>query len=128
MNYQIFDFVDANGKNHIKEWSSHLQSKERGKLNKKIDSLAIYGCELFPQMLTNTPTAGILKLRVHGNVQLRPMLCKGTVNVEQEFTLLLGAKEIGDEFEPKNADKIADTHKKELICNFKLRKEHETVS
>ena len=53
------------------------------------------GSNLFPQMLCGTETPGILKLRVKGNVQLRPMLCRGPIEIDKEFTLLLGACEVG---------------------------------
>jgi hypothetical protein len=89
MIFTLFDYTSENGKNDIKEWTGGLQKAERAKLNAKLDMLALKGHELFPQVLTDTPTPGIQKLRVKGKVQLRPMLCKGPVDKEKEYTLLI---------------------------------------
>jgi hypothetical protein len=79
-------------------------------------------------VLTGTPTAGILKLRVKGNVQLRPMLCRGPINNENEFTLLIGATERDFLFVPDKADEKANDRKKLIIENPSRRCLHERIS
>lgn len=128
MSYRLYDYVDKNGKNEFKAWTQSLQKTDRAKLNAKLDMLSKVGLELLPQVLTGTPTPSILKLRVQGNIQLRPMLCKGPVVADKEFTLLLGAKEVQSNLVPKNADKLADLNKFEIKSDPARRVIHERVS
>lgn len=128
MPFELYDYVDAAGVNVIAEWTKGLQKKERGKLVSKLDLLREHGSELFPQMLTGTDTPGILKLRVHGNVQLRPLLCDGPIEIGKEFTLLLGAKEVGSKLVPADADRLADINKTAVkAAPEKRRIKHEHV-
>lgn len=126
--FALFDYTDRNGNNDIKAWTLGLQKTQRAKLNVKLDMLAEHGLELFPHVLTDTPTSGIQKLRVKGNVQLRPMLCKGPINNENEFTLLIGATERDFRFVPDKADEKANDRKTIIIENPNRRCPHERVS
>jgi hypothetical protein len=110
----LFDYCNAAGLNEFKEWTKSLQSPQRAKLNAKLDMLQFKGMGLFPELLSGTDTPGIMKLRIKGNVQLRPMLCKGPVDVNTEFTLLMGATEVGGKLKPKNADAVAGGLKNEV--------------
>lgn len=114
MNFQLFDYRCPDGTNEFKTWTQSLQPTQRGKLDAKLDMLALLGSDLFPEVLTGTEVPGILKLRVKGNVQLRPMLCKGPINVPREFSLLIGAIEVGGKLKPKNAANIAADRKEEI--------------
>ena len=128
MPYILFDYIDANGVNVFRQWSLNLQPKERSKLNAKLDMLRINGEVLFPHILTDTDVPGILKLRVKGQVQLRPLLCRGPIKVKTDFTLLMGAKEVGDEIKPKKAFETADSYKQQVIADPKNRRvPHERV-
>jgi len=126
--FALFDYTDKNGNNDIKAWTLGLQKNQRARLNAKLDMLTEHGLELFPHVLTDTPTPGIQKLRVKGNVQLRPMLCKGPINNENEFTLLIGATERDSRFVPDKADEKASDRKKIIIENPYRRCPHERVS
>jgi len=128
MIFSLFDYTSENSNNEIKEWTKGLQKTDRAKLNAKLDMLASKGHELFPHVLTDTPTPGILKLRVKGKVQLRPMLCKGPINNEKEYTLLIGATERDSKFVPDKADQTANQRKKIIIENPNRRCSHERVS
>jgi hypothetical protein len=128
MSYTLFDYVDEHGRNVFKTWTQSLQKQELGKLNAKLDMLVMHGTGLFPNPLSGTNTPGIQKLRVHGKVQLRPLLCVGPINVEAEFTLLMGATERDNKLVPKNADQTADTCKKAVLADpNNRRKNHERV-
>lgn len=128
MPFLIYDYVNHYGQNEFKDWASRLEKPQRGKLNERIDKLALYGDALYPEMLTGTNVAGIQKLRVRGKVQLRPLLCKGPINVEHEYTMLMGAKEVGDKWVPKGAPSIAEKIKAEVIKDsINRRTEHEKV-
>jgi len=128
MKYALFDYLTDKGINDFKIWTEKLQKTQRGKLNLRLDMLEQKGPDLFPQILTGTDTAGIQKLRVPGKIQLRPMLCKGPINVKTEFTLLIGAIEKQDKLQPKKADQIADRRKKDVITDEKRRIKHERIS
>lgn len=114
MSFQLFDYRGPDGTNEFKVWTRSLQPAERGKLDAKLDMLQLMGAGLFPEVLTGTDVPGILKLRVKGKVHLRPMLCKGPVNVEGEFSLLMGAFEVGNKLKPANAPSVAANRKEEI--------------
>lgn len=114
MSFQLFDYRGLDGTNEFKSWTQSLQSTERGKLDAKLDMLQLMGFRLLPEVLTGTDVPGVLKLRVKGKVQLRPMLCKGPINMESEFSLLIGAIEVGNKLKPANAPSVA-ADRKEVI-------------
>ena len=123
-----YDYVNEHGQNEFKEWTLGLEKPQRAKLNEKIDKLALYGDQLYPEMLSGTTVAGIQKLRAKGNVQLRPLLCNGPIDIKHEYTLLMGAKEVGGQWVPKGAPSKAAKLKAEVIKNHtKRRTKHERV-
>lgn len=129
MPFLLYDFVSQNGINEIKAWTKTLQSTQRGKLRARLDMLQTHGEGLFPEILTGTDTPGILKLRIKGNVQLRPMLCRGPIEVDKEYTLLMGAIEVGGNLKPTNADATANSRKNKIKCDPEHRRiKHERVS
>lgn len=75
-----------------------IQKKARILLDQKIDLLRMHGPDLPPGLLSSGPIDGghIYKLKVRGPVMLRPLLCKGPVSMDDEYTLLQGAIEKGD--------------------------------
>jgi hypothetical protein len=128
MPFLIYDYVNKNAQNEFKEWTLGLEKAQRAKLNEKIDKLALYGDQLYPEILTGTGIAGIQKLRAKGNVQLRPLLCKGPVNIHLEYTLLMGAKEVGGKWVPKGAPSTAATIKTKITIDpANRRTKHERV-
>lgn len=128
MPFALYDHVNAHGENEIAAWTRDLQTPDRAKLANRLDKLRQLGLELLPEILTGTDTPGILKLRVRGKVQLRPMLCKGPIGMNEEFTLLLGAKEVGGKLVPRHADALADDIRQKVKADpANRRKEHEHV-
>jgi hypothetical protein len=125
--YAIYDYVHPVDGNLVKTWSLGLQTKERAKLNAKIDMLGLHGPELIPGLLSPTGTPNIFKLKVKGQVQLRPMICEGP-GIEPSFTLLLGAKEISSEYEPAQAPEKAAEIRNDLLAHPERRVEHERIS
>lgn len=126
--FNLYDYKDENGNNEFKKWTKKLQKYEIAKLNARLDMLRYKGFELFPRILTGTPTAGIQKLRIRGKTQLRPMLCKGPIDNDNEFTLLIGAIERGSKFIPSKADETANARKKKIIKNTTQRCNHARVN
>lgn len=127
MPFHLYDYRDASGNNLFAAWTRTLQTKQLAKLNERLDKLEQHGEELFPDVLS--PTAnGILKLKVRGNVQLRPLLCRGPVDEKIEYTLLIGAKEISSKLQPKNAKETAQARKAEVAADPNNRRiRHEAV-
>lgn len=124
MTYDLYDYLDATGENQFKLWTRGLEKIPRAKLKSKIDMLRLHGEDLFPEVLTDTPVRGIRKIRVKGNVQLRPLLCRGP-HGDAEYTFLIGAKEVGNEFDPKNALETANARKATIAGDKNRRCEHE---
>jgi hypothetical protein len=125
--WKLFDYVNEHGVNEIARWTRGLEKIQRIKLNQKLDMLQQHGPDLPPQLLAGPIFGHIYKLKVKGNVQLRPMLCKGPVDNDEEFTLLLGAIEIGDQLDhsPEEAAQIREI----IIANpFWRRCDHERIN
>ena len=122
MPFALYDYVTVDGSNPVLEWAQGLEVPQRAKLNAKLDMLAREGPNLRPQVLTGTDAPGIQKLRVKGNVQLRPLLCDGPAQVGEEFTLLAGAKEVGDVLRPAGVLDTAVSRKDEVVANPQTRR------
>ena len=105
MTYKLYDFVDGKGINQIKKWTQGLQKRDRVRLNRKLDLLEQSGKDLPPGLLSDTDSSKIKKLRITGRKvpTLRPMLCRGPINVETEFTILQGAIEQDRKLVPSDA-------------------------
>jgi hypothetical protein len=128
MPFKLYDYVDTRGKNKFKEWCESLTKVERIKLNERLDKLELHGPVMRPHVLAGTGIGGLEKLRVQGNTKLRPLLTEGPLNVGDEFTLLLGAREIGSKWVPATAKAEAEANKQAVINQGATRrKDHEKV-
>ena len=106
----LWDYVDGTGRNLIVEWltADRISLRDRAKLNQKLDSLLRIDFDLAVQTkLLARVGKYILKLRVFGEVQLRPMLCQGPIDLHGEYTLLAGAREVGGKLRPENVVALA---------------------
>lgn len=129
MHFLLYDYVDANGVNEFRDWSKRLQTDQRAKLNQKLDALQRMGEALLPVTLTGTSVGGLFKLRIQGNVKLRPLLCRGPLPDEAAFTLLAGAKEIGSVLKPDGIEFTADNRKAAVIKDPATRRTvHERIA
>lgn len=118
MAHTLYDYVDAHGVNVMFAWLQSLQIKERTKVTQRFDMLAEHGQELLPLTLAASGVAGILKLKTHGSVQLRPLLCRGPAPGDKDtYTLLAGAKEVNSQWEPKNIRESAAVRKEEVAVD-----------
>ncbi len=128
MTFNLFDYLDANGENVFASWTRDLQKQQQAKMNAKIDMLELYGETLVPHVLTDTPVPGIRKLRVKGNVQLRPLLCRGPHDVANEYTFLMGATERDSQYNPSSAPETADARRAAVAQDKRRRCKHERIS
>jgi hypothetical protein len=112
-------YIDANRRNEFEDWTRGLQTRERAKLNQKLRMLEKAGPKLPPQLLAGPIKhyAHIYKMRINGEVALRPLLCKGPIHNDEEFTLLKGAIEKGSKWDPSNAPAIAVERRQDVIVN-----------
>ena len=86
---KLFDYKDSNDYNAIQVWAKEtLQMRDRGRLDSKIDLLERAETNLLPGLLhpTTKQTKHIMHLVVNGQVAIRPMLCRGTIDFHNEFT------------------------------------------
>jgi len=133
MSWKLYDYVSDRGINEIKEWSKDLQKKHLGKLNSKLDDLMQYGTGLPPSLLSESGKPHIKKMRIHGDLAMRPMLCEGPTRDDddkynREFTLLIGAIEKDRKLDPEDAATIASKRRDEVEEHPTLRRRlHERV-
>lgn len=115
---KVWHFLDSKDRDVFKEWASRLQKRELGKLQAKIDSLIIHGSGLMPQTLSDTGEPNIKKLKVHGKVQLRPLLCKiDSDDGDEQWVFLVGAIEKGWNLDPHDALATAKKRRMELLAD-----------
>ena len=88
MIWNIYDFTDANGESAIQGWAIDLglSSRMRGRFDLKVDMLVKNGPNLSPQLLAGTKDGRIKKLKIKGDIQLRPHLCIGPIENDKEYT------------------------------------------
>ena len=125
--WELFDYFSTGNENEIASWTRGLEKRQRIKLRSKLDDLIRYGPDLPPQLLAGTGVPHIYKLKVKGNVQLRPMLCKGPIDNDGEFTLLIGAIEADYELHPADAIARAVARRLEIISDPARRCKHERI-
>jgi hypothetical protein len=126
MAWNLYDYVDAQGGSDFEAWSKGLQTPERAKLKRRLKALQDNGLGLLPQMLAG-PLKGyphIYKLKINGKIALRPLLCQGPINNDVEFTLLKGAFEVGNQWDPASARGDAVARRQIVIENPKRRTPH----
>jgi hypothetical protein len=127
--FKLYDYVDDQGVNRFKQWTKTLQKTDLAKLNQKLDML-MRDPELPPKLLAG-PLEGtpIYKIRINGRVALRPMLCKGPIHNDSEFTLLFGATEQNRVLVPADAIARAAAIRAGIIANPNRRRTpHERVT
>jgi hypothetical protein len=128
--WTLYDYVDVHGANQFKAWSECLQKRELAKLNAKLDMLQQHGPSLPPRLLAG-PIRGhghIYKLEIRGQVQLRPLLCKGPIRNDEEYSLLIGAIEQGWKLLPTGAAAEAERRRQEITTSPQARRTlHERV-
>jgi hypothetical protein len=126
---KVFEWIDLDGKGVVTDWG--LQKPQRTKLDAKIDMLV--EAEVDPASLKSNLPPGLLagpgidgqpfiyKLRVRGNIQLRPMVCLGPLNLN-EWTILFPAIEVGNVLKPIDAAGKADERRKQILADKNRRR------
>ncbi len=117
--WDIYDYCDHRGINVIEDWlTSDLEVPERARVLRKLDALRKNGPDLSSELLSDTPSPHIKKIRVNGRVAPRLLLCRGPVDMgAREFTLLFGCTERDRKFVPPNAITRAEENRKFVIAD-----------
>lgn len=127
---ELFDYCDGRG-NDIARATRGLQKKERAKLARKFVALETHGQdELYPGLVSG-PLRGarhIYEIKINGPVAVRPLLCKGPQNMNQEYTILIIAQERDNQLVPSDAPQIAENRRQEIITNPQRRVRHERIA
>ncbi|HAF23083.1 MAG TPA: hypothetical protein DCK93_09280 [Blastocatellia bacterium] len=128
--YRLYDFLTTRGRNAILEWvkDERLSSRDRAMLNQKFRRLAQveYQLAIETKLLSGPIYKNIYKLVIHGQVMMRPMLCRGPRENEAEYTILLGTTE-RDWKLPKGAMEQADQRRTIIENDFSRRCIHEHI-
>jgi hypothetical protein len=115
--HALFDYGPRKRSN-IQDWldSERITARDRGQLNQKLDMLRQMGMALPPKLLAGPLKSKRMKLRqkniykliVHGDLMLRPFLCRGPIDNDTEFTMLMGVIERNGEndHDPCEAEEI----------------------
>lgn len=115
--WRLFDYRDARNENIILNWLNDLQKPDRARMDRKLQALQDNGPNLSSELLSDTPSRHIKKIRLNGRVAPRLLLCRGPVVMDGEFTLLFGATERDRKFVPPNAIGIADENRDRVVAD-----------
>jgi hypothetical protein len=122
----LWDFLTPRNENVILRWvrNEKLTVRDRAMLNQKLDRLRQIDFKLAieTRFLAGPIHKHIYKLVIHGDVMLRPMLCRGPLDVEREYTLLLGAVETGGKLPFGSKERAAEN--RETILRDPSRRCH----
>ena len=91
----VYDFIDVHDGNVIRSWVRGLCPRDRAKFKVKVRALADmeYDRAIGSKLLQGPISKHIFKLKIHGQIMMRPLLCRGPIANEAEYTLLAGARE-----------------------------------
>ncbi len=128
--YRLWDFITRRGTNVILEWvkADRLTRRDRAQLNQKLRRLTqeYFALAIGTKLLCGPIYKHIYKLVIHGDVMLRPMLCRGPIDNEREYTLLLGAVETGGKL-PSGSKERAEENRTTVLQDPGRRTEHERI-
>ena len=115
MNRTFFDFVNARGENVIGTWLNGIPWEAKDAIELRFSLLRNVAQLKRPQagILSGSHCEGLIEIRVtEKGVQYRRLAFYGPG--PRQVTLLVGAREKGGKFEPRNACAIAKRHIKSI--------------
>jgi hypothetical protein len=130
LSMMLWDFLTPRGENVILRWveDERLTVRDRAALNQKLDRLSQipFALAIGTKLLAGPIWKHIYKLVIHADVMLRPMLCRGPIDKEREYTLLIGAIETGGKL-PRGAKEKAQENREAVISDPSRRRRHERI-
>jgi hypothetical protein len=128
MPWTLYDFVNQRGQNTVADWCRRLQKHDLLRLNQKLDLLEQSGHQLCPGLVGPIHNSRHLyKIKVNGSVAVRLFLCKGPIEMDTEYTLLLGAFEVGDKL-PEGTLEAAEQYRLDIVRDQTRRCIHERIT
>jgi hypothetical protein len=127
--YELYEFLTTRDRPIIHEWvkQARLTTRDRAALNLRFKRIRQVDFDLARGTLFNGPIhKHVYKCVIHGEVMLRPMLCRGPFDLEVDYTLLLGAIERNWKL-PKGAVEQAEQNRDTIIGMPTRRTRHETI-
>jgi hypothetical protein len=123
----LWDFLDDRLKNVMVQWikDDKLTKRDCAILNQKIKRLSQEDFDLAikTKLLAGPIHKHVYKMRMKGAVQLRPMLCRGPISIEFEYTFLLGSVETGGKL-PAGSKEKASARRDVVANNVNRRTAH----
>jgi hypothetical protein len=121
---KLYEWVDHRGRGILTDWK-RIQKIQRWKVDQKLLMLrkadVTPGQSSLPPGLLAGPGIGgfasIYKLKIKGNVALRPMLCLGPLDRDAEWTFLAQAVERDDVLDPADAAAIAEDRRQQILAD-----------
>ena|SRR6202142_4418877 len=127
--YDLWDFISGRGENLIARWADEekLNKSARAKMDQRFDRLMQVDFELaIHTNLINGPVKKeIYKVKVNGDVQLRPLVCRGPIEKTSEYTILVGAIERNKKLEPSTCLTDASNNRDIILADNRRRCPHE---
>jgi hypothetical protein len=126
---KLYEWIDASGDGVVSGWK--LQQRQATKLDSKLVVLRAAEVDSSGKVRLGASLIGgpgidgyssIYKLKIHGNVALRPMACLGPLNVNLEWTILARAIEKDGVLNPADAAATAERRRQEIMRNPKSRR------
>jgi hypothetical protein len=117
MPWLLYDYRDKRNCNPIRDWCAALQKPDLARINQRMDILGEKGKDFCPGLagpLHGSPH--LYKIKINGRVAARMILCKGPIDMEGEYTFLLGAFERDDAL-PEGTLETAEQLREEVILN-----------
>lgn len=121
-NFRVF--IDERGHCDFFEWRKNMPPKARARMGQIISHMEIvkdWTNTPYYTPLTGYEGIGEIKFIVQ-NRQYRPLGCRGPNN--RDFTLLVGAREKGDRFEPLSAPETAKKRREMVLKDARYTDEY----
>lgn len=124
----IYEYIDGRGKGVITEWRRSLQSAERALLDQHLEDLEEFDDPshlpgLFFGSRKKAPH--IIKIKIGGKIRLRPMACRGPIDLNREVTILFAAVERDGKLVPTDAPERAEKRWLEIRSDQNRRRRYE---
>ncbi len=127
---KLYDYLDDHGNNVIAAWTGQQTRRDRAKIINKLRALEQMDFDLArgSKLLQGPIGKHVYKLKIHGEVMMRPLLCRGPIDNDNEYTLLIGAVEIGSVLTPTAAVRQAQAARETIIHDPNRRCGHVQVT
>lgn len=127
---KLFEYVNARGRGVYSEWYAERPRPSQAALDAKLSALRRGGevaanlSEALPPNLLRGPVKGypkIYKLTVNGQEALRPLCCRGPLDMNSEVTILHPVVEKDRKLPPDSFD-VAERRRREIVLSPSARR------